>query len=386
MKSEVSTTVVGPVSAINKDPWQSLVARESPFLEYSFLAGLEESGCVGPGTGWEPRIIIASIDDELVGAAPLYLKEHSAGEFVFDWAWADAAHRAGIPYYPKAVVAVPFTPVTGARLLVSPAWLSRREEIKTALIKACLALASEENLSSLHFNFIPEEDQALFQNLDLPIRMGMQYHWQNEGFEDFDDYLSGFRSKKRANLRRERRKLEESGVRTAVLRGDEISDRDLRFAFAFYRDTIQKFFYGQQYLNEAFFLSLQEGFRENLHFVFLYEKDDNVPFGGTFNLQKEDRLYGRYWGALKDVPYAHFEACIYRPVEWAIENGIQFFEPGAGGEHKYDRGFTPTPTFSAHYIRHPALRRGVKEFLAQERLHMGREIQARLEASPITQK
>lgn len=378
----IQTSIVDGVSSFHAAPWNALVHHESPFLEHGFLASLENTGCVGPETGWTPQILIATINDDLVGALPLYRKDNSAGEFVFDWAWADASHRAAIPYYPKAVVAVPFTPVTGARLLTLPDH-PRRTEIRRQLIEAALNFADQEKLSSIHFNFLTPEDRDTLQDFDLPLRTGVQYHWKNDHFQTFDDFLARFRSKQRANIRRERRKLTNAGVTSRIFQGDDITAELLSHAFAFYRDTIQKFFYGRQYLNEDFFQAVGEALHERLHLVFLFQDGQTDPFGGTFNLLKQNRLYGRYWGALKDIQFAHFEACIYRPVEWAIAHGIHFFEPGAGGDHKYDRGFEPTRTYSAHYLRHPALDRGVREFLTHERRHIDDHINALQKHSPL---
>ena len=380
--SQYEVTIVDGVSTLPAEDWNRLVGSASPFLEAGFLQALEDTGRLTVETGWVPRIFLVREKGRLVGAAPLYLKDHSAGEFVFDWAWADASHRAGIPYYPKAVVAVPFTPVTGTRLLTLPDH-HQAPQIRRLLVEAILAFADQEKLSSVHFNFIPASDQALFEELGLPLRIGLQYHWKNRHFECFDDFLARFRSKQRANIRRERRELRQEGIGTRILRGDQITEEDMARIFHFYRDTVQKFFYGRQYLNEAFFLRLRETLPSRLHLVFIEQAGQAHPFGGTFNLHKGDRLYGRYWGASQDVRFAHFETCIYAPVEWAIQNGVQVFEPGAGGDHKYDRGFEPTPTYSAHYLRHPALRRGVEEYLHQERIHMQAQLQALRNASPL---
>ncbi len=373
------------VSPLSKSSWDALVADQSPFLEHGFLATLEETGCLDESSGWTPVIFTAHQDGELVGAVPFYLKVHSAGEFVFDWAWADAALRAGIPYYPKGVVAVPFTPVTGARILTRPG-VANEAALKKALIEAVLDFVDQQDLSSVHFNFLPSEDLPLFEDLGLPTRIGIQYHFRNDDgsgtpFQDFDGYLSGFRSKTRANIRRERRILRDNQVTTEIRRGPDLQERDLAFLFQCYRDTVQKFFYGQQYLNEDFFLTIGEALPQRLHTVFIAH--DGERFGGTFNLAKNRRLYGRYWGALRDLRFAHFEACIYRPVQWCIDEGFTTFEPGAGGEHKYDRGFLPTLTYSAHYLRHPALRRGVTRFLDDERQHILTTRQRLIDEGPL---
>lgn len=383
--SQYEITVVEEISPLPEEDWNRLVGAESPFLEHGFMAALEESRCLEPHTGWAPRIFLAREKGRLVGAAPFYLKEHSAGEFVFDWAWADASHRAGIPYYPKGIVAVPFTPVTGARILAEPGH-DQADAIRRALLEAVLDFADQEELSSVHFNFILPSERPLFEDLGLPLRLGIQYHWRNQDFQNFDDFLARFRSKQRANIRRERRELQQEGIQTRILQGDQIELEDMALIFHFYRDTIQKFFYGRQYLNQDFFLRLHRTLRERLHLVFISKEGASQPFGAAFNLFKGERLYGRYWGASEDVRFAHFETCIYTPVEWAIEKGVQAFEPGAGGDHKYDRGFEPTLTYSAHYLRHPALRRGVTEHLRQERIHIKEQLRLLEEASPLKKK
>lgn len=381
------------VSAVDPHVWDALIGDQSPFLEHGFLATLEQTGCVGSHAGWVPLILTiretyddrADNDAPLVGALPLYIKTNSSGEFVFDWGWAEGAHRAGIPYYPKAVVAVPFTPVPGARLLVR-AGHPDAANIRRLLVEQALALADELRLSSVHFNFLTLYEVALFEELTLPVRVGLQYHWYNEDaqgrpLEKFEDFLGRFRSKRRANVRRERRDLARAGVDVAVVPGEELTDDDMRRMFGYYLDTVTKYFYGQQYLNEAFFLELRHRLAPRLQLAFA--REHGVPFGAAFNLLKGSRLYGRYWGCEREIPFAHFEACIYRPIEWCIEQGIEVFEPGAGGTHKYERGFTPTRTYSAHYVRDPRLARAIAEFVALERAHVEEQWQAMAEQSPL---
>jgi predicted N-acyltransferase len=384
------------VGDIPSDQWDTLVGDGSPFLEHGFLSALERTGCVGEGTGWHPKILAAYRGEQLVGALPLYLKAHSAGEFVFDWSWADAAHRAGLNYYPKAVVAVPMTPIQGRRILVDEAD-DDADAVRRGLVEAAIEFARANRLSSVHFNFVEPDEAELLDELDLPIRKGMQYHWYNgpiledgpslkdnqqvgDSYQDFDDFLARFRSKKRANIRRERRKLAQAGVTTEVLVGDEISEAHLDRMFDYYKDTIEKFHWGKQYLNRAFFLEIGEVLRDRLHMV--VASQDGEEFAAAFNLYKGDGLYGRYWGCSQEVDFAHFEVCLYRPIEWCIEQGVQKFEPGAQGGHKYDRGFMPTPTYSAHWLRDPRLGDAVEGFIWQERREIEREIASMREDSP----
>ena len=374
---------VGDIPATS---WDALVKDASPFLEHGFLVTLEETGCVGEGTGWHPQILAAYRDDERVGALPLYLKTNSAGEFVFDWSWADAAHRAGLNYYPKAVVAVPFTPIQGRRVLVDESD-GDPQEVGRELVQAAIDFGRRSQLSSVHFNFVTPDEVELFEDFELPIREGLQYHWYNgpdlgvgDSYEDFDDFLARFRSKKRSNIRRERRKLAEAGVTTEVLTGDDLTPAHLDRMFDYYKDTIEKFYWGRQYLNRAFFEEIGHKLRDRLHMI--VAKRDGHEFAGAFNLWKDDGLYGRYWGCLEEVKFAHFEVCLYRAVEWCIEHGVQKFEPGAQGEHKYDRGFQPTPTYSAHWIRHPGLGQAIGGFIDQERREVERDIEQMREGSP----
>lgn len=371
------------VEEIDAHSWNRLVGEGSPFLEHAFLAALERTGCVGPGTGWRPNPITAwrgSGDDaKLVGALPLYVKNHSAGEFVFDWGWADAAQRSGIQYYPKAVVQVPFTPVMGRRLLVD-AERADAEEIRRALVERATEFADDEKLSSVHFNFVRPDEVPALEASDLPIRKSFQYHWYNgrqmgeaESFRDFDDFLSELRSKKRSNIKRERRGFRQRGGATRILAGDDVDAGALSRMYHYYRDTVMKYFGGSLYLNEDFYLELGRTMGDRLHLVLA--EQDGEEFGGAFNVFKGDRLYGRYWGAVKDVKFAHFEACFYSSIEWCIDNDIAVFEGGSGGDHKFDRGFMPTYTYSAHYIRHPALKLPIRDFVQRE----GRTIERRAE-------
>ncbi len=388
MTTKYTIEVLDGVSTIDPTVWNSLVGDGSPFLEHGFLSALEITSCVNAQSGWIPQIFIARAQDgdnrehqNIVGALPLYLKYNSSGEFVFDWGWADAATRAGMSYYPKAVVGVPFTPVTGARLLIGP---DARDphEIRLMLAAAAIQFAEENNLSSVHFNFIEDDEIKIFEELGLPVRLGLQYHWKNDAYENFDDFLSRFRSKRRANIRRERKKLADIGVSTHVQTGDAISTEDLRRAFSYYQDTVHKFYHGQQYLNLEFFEVLATTLPERLHLLTAYQ--DGKAFAGAFNLFKNDRLYGRYWGAEKDIEFTHFEVCMYQAISWCIENNIQVFEPGAGGEHKFERGFTPTRTYSAHFIRDARLRLPIANFIEHERTQIEAHIVYLRNESPIS--
>ncbi len=369
------------IKEIPASEWDAFIG--SPFVSHAFLRILEDAKCVGGDTGWIPVYIVARDEEQtFLGALPFFLKLNSSGEFVFDWSWADAAQNAGIAYYPKGLVASPFSPVPGERLLTKVGdW-----ETKAALIEGVLEVMVQMGLSSVHFNFLRTPDLEALEKASIPIREGIQYHWYNidpggAPYETYDAYLAAFRSKRRANLRRERRKLKEQGVCTQVLLGDEITEEHSSKIFAFYLDTVNKFHWGRQYLNETFFQMARCELKDQLHFVFAL-LDDEI-YAGAFNLYDEERLYGRYWGCSKDIDYTHFEVCMYTPIEWCIEKGIQVFEPGAGGEHKFERGFTPTRTYSAHVLRHPGLNRAVVESLDFEKKRLVDKLAMFRKQSPL---
>ncbi len=352
------------VSQIGCEAWDALAAgQHSPFLEWGFLSSLEEAQCVHPRTGWRPHTLTVREQGELVAACPLYEKEHGEGEFVFDGAWAEAAVRAGIAYYPKWLVGVPFTPVRGTRLLVRedahrPAVLAR---IAEALRERCLS----SGISGVHVNFcLDDERDALIDAGFLP-RLGWQYHWRNEGYRSFDDFLARFRSKRRNQIRRERRALAEDGIRIETHVGAAIPDHVFAALFPIYRSTVDKNPWGRRYLNARFFELLRERFLDRLCVVLAVAGDEIVA--GTINVQSHDTLFGRYWGALREVRNLHFALCYYAGVEHCIAAGLSRFEPGAGGEYKQWRGFDASPTWSAHFIADPRLRRAVARFLAEER-------------------
>jgi predicted N-acyltransferase len=351
------------VSTLPREDWDALVGEGSPFLEWHFLASLEQAGCLDERSGWDARPLVAREDGRIVAACPLYLKSNSEGEFVFDWSWADAAYRAGIDYYPKLLVGVPFSPVGGARFLVAPErdealWIER---LGGALREICTA----NELSSVHVNFCrPAEAEAL-ESLGFHTRIGLQYHWHNRGYGSFDDYLADFRSKRRNQIRRERREMASQGVTIRTLTGDAITSDLVDPMYRFYLETIHARAWGRQYLNREVFELLIERFRDRL--CLIVAEQDGQPIAGTFNVEKGDALYGRYWGATRMVRHLHFNVCYYAAVEHCIERGLARFEPGAGGEYKQMRGFDASPTWSAHFLADPRLATAVERFLASER-------------------
>ncbi len=355
--------LVSGVREVPRAEWNALVGDDSPFLEWEWLASLEEAGCVGEREGWAPRPLVAREAGRLVAACPVYLKGHSEGEFVFDWGWADAAQRAGLAYYPKLLVGIPFTPVTGARLLTAPG--EDRQALLAQCARALVELCGANELSGVHVNFCRDDERAALEAAGFLPRLGLQYHWRNDGCASFDDYLARLRSKRRNQVRREQRSLAEQGVTVSALVGDEITDELFAPMFEIYCVTVDNHPYGRRYLNQRFFELLRERYRERLCFIVARRGEEIVA--GTVNVQKGDALYGRYWGALVPLHNLHFNVSYYAGIAHCIAQGFARFEPGAGGEYKQLRGFDAVPTWSCHWLADPRLRDAVAHFLARER-------------------
>lgn len=369
--NEVEISVHDRLTDIPREDWNGLLAPDdSPFLDWDWLAAMEESKSAARATGWAPCHLVLRLGPQrrIAGACPLYLKSHSQGEFVFDHGWADAAERSGLKYYPKLLAGVPFTPHTGRRFLAAPG--ADRPAIVRALGRALIKLCDDNRLSSVHVNFCaPDEAQALGQ-IGFMERLGYQYHWQNGGYASFDDYLAQLKSKRRYAVRHERAALAGQGIEIRALRDGEIPDAAFAAMFKIYLSTIEKLYWGRQYLTRQFFDLMRENFRRHLCFVCAYRGGELIA--ATFNVEKAGVLYGRYWGAFEEVRFLHFNVCYYAAIEHCIARGNQRFEPGAGGEYKWLRGFDPAFTRSMHYVAHPGLKRAVANFLIHER----REVEA----------
>jgi hypothetical protein len=353
-ESEVLARIAPGVRALDAASWDALGASH-PFVTHAFLAALEESGSVGPGTGWTPAPIL--VEDEggaLVAAAPAYLKTHSQGEYVFDHGWADAWERAGGTYYPKLQVAVPFTPVPGPRLLGS-----RPQQLLAALE----AVTVQNDLSSAHLTFIEERDALEAERRGWLIRDGIQYHWFNRGFSDFDGFLASLTSRKRKAIRKERAAARE-GLEFRALTGSEISPAEWDAMWRFYQDTGSRK-WGHPYLTRSFFDRIGDTMGDKL-LLFLACRSGE-PIAGALNVIGPDSLYGRYWGATEEVRFLHFELSYYQAIEWAIANGLKSVQAGAQGEHKLSRGYEPVTTKSAHFIAETGFRRAVADFVERER-------------------
>ena len=368
-ENELIARVAPGVGQLDGAAWDRLVGGD-PFLAHAFLAALEESDSVGAGTGWSPAPL--TIEDDrgtILAAAPAYLKSHSQGEYVFDHAWADAFERAGGRYYPKLQIAVPFTPVPGRRLL--GAWPQQ-------LLAAAEAVAQQNGLSSAHVTFIDEAGAGECERRGWLIRHGIQYHWHNRGYADFDDFLGALRSRKRKAIRKEREAAHD-GISIHALRGAEIGGAEWDAMWAFYQDTGSRK-WGHPYLTRDFFDRIAESMGDEL-LLFLARRG-GMPVAGALNLIGPDTLYGRYWGTIEDLPFLHFELCYYQAIEWAIEHGLSSVQAGAQGEHKLARGYEPVISRSAHFIADPGFRRAVEAFLDEERRAIAAEAEWERSALP----
>lgn len=369
----VDLTVHSSIRQIPEAQWDGLLRDGPPYLRWAFLDVLEQTGCVKPETGWASAHLALQDGEKLVAVAPAYVKGNSEGEFVFDHSWAQfSAERLHAAYYPKLIVACPFTPATGPRLLCA------EDEDVTVLYRAFVAglrqFTEAHGLSSAHVLFPDREQAEAFEEAGLAVRYGIQYHWQNAGYGSFDDFLGRYSAKRRHQIRRERRDMDEQGLRLDVLSGAELAPDQIDHIYEFYKRTVHKYFFGRQYLNRAFFHELCCRLGENVLVVFATERGSRVPIAGAFNLIGGGKLYGRYWGATEERRFLHFNVCYYRGIEVCIERGLSVFEPGAGGEHKVARGFQPAITYSAHYIQHPILDGAIRDFCARERRAVEREL------------
>ncbi len=371
-----SPEVVDALTAVTAGEWDSLAGGD-PFLSHEFLTALHESGCASAATGWTPQYILLRKNGALEAALPLYLKTHSYGEYVFDWAWADAYHRHGVEYYPKLLSAVPFTPVTGPRLLAAT------DEARDRLVAAALALARELRVSSLHCLFATREEAQRMVAHGMMPRTTIQFHWANRGYASFDEFLRTFSHDKRKKVRQERRKVADAGIRFKWLEGDEIRERDWSFFNRCYRQTYRE--HGSSpYLNLEFFSRI--GRTMPRHTVMIVAERGGAAIASSLNLLGPGRLCGRYWGALQHHSALHFETCYYQGIDYCISRGIASFEGGSRGEHKLARGLLPVETFSAHWLAHPEFAGAVGKFLEREATGLEGYVDELNERSPFKQQ
>ncbi|MFV0244146.1 MAG: GNAT family N-acetyltransferase [Qingshengfaniella sp.] len=340
-----------------------------PFTTHRFLSALEDSGSVGPGSGWDPRYLTARMGDQIIACAPLYAKGHSQGEYIFDHNWAHAYEGAGGHYYPKLQIAVPFTPATGRRLLTRPGL----EGIgRSALIQGAVQLAETNGLSSLHITFCTEAEARAGAEMGLMTRHSQQFHWQNRGYGDFDGFLADLSSRKRKNIRKERATAQGFGGQIVALRGDQILPAHWDAVWAFYQDTGARK-WGTPYLTRRFFDLAHRNLRNDILLVLAIR--DGRPVAGALNFIGRETLYGRYWGAIEDHPCLHFECCYYRAIDYAIAHGLRFVEAGAQGPHKLARGYLPVTTHSLHWAADPGFAKAIRRYLQVEAEAVDEEIE-----------
>ncbi len=370
--------VTNGIAEIGADAWNALAGDRYPYLRHEFLLAAEQSGCVSPDTGWSPRHIGLYDDrDKLVGAMPLYEKSHSWGEFVFDWSWAQAYARSGLDYYPKLVSAVPFTPAPSTRLLVA------EPELRQDLIQAALTYASERDHSSLHVLFPREDELEILQQAGLQIRKDCQFHWHNQDYRSFDDFLGTFSSRKRKKARRDRRHVREAGIRFRWLSGRELDAAIWSDVYQLISLTFLK--RGSiPYFNYEFFIEVSQRMPDNI--LVVLAEQNRLPTAAAVFYVSEDVLYGRYWGCESQYNALHFETCYYQGIDYCIAHGIKTFEPGTQGEHKISRGFTPVATWSAHWLAHPEFYSAVADYLQSEQRHVNRYIDAVNTHSPYKKR
>ncbi|MGB5838634.1 MAG: GNAT family N-acetyltransferase [Albidovulum sp.] len=383
-QTPIDVTMISGLDQIGADEWDACACPEAddgratdPFTTHRFLSALERSGSVGPGTGWQPRHLVVRAAGQIIAALPLYAKSHSQGEYIFDHGWAEALNRAGGQYYPKLQSAVPFTPATGRRFLTRP---GLEDTGRAALLQALVQIASDNNLSSAHITFCTKAEAEVGTKMGLLHRVTQQFHWENNGYTDFGNFLSALSSRKRKAIRKERTTAQAFGGKITQLTGDEIKPAHWDAFWTFYQDTGARK-WGTPYLTRAFFDEAQASLRDDIMLV-IAERDGR-PIAGALNFIGRDTLYGRYWGAAEDHACLHFECCYYQAVEFAITHGLGRVEAGAQGEHKLARGYLPVQTHSLHWIADPAFRTAVARYLAAEARAVDEEIEILTDYGPF---
>ncbi len=378
-RTPIQVRIVSEIDAIPAEDWDACAGDSNPFVSHAFLAALEDGGAVGAETGWLPQHLVVEDDQgRAAGVAPFYMRADSYGEYIFDHGWAHAYERAGGHYYPKLLCGVPFSPVPGPRLLVRRDAFA--EKARAALASAMIDAARQGNLSSIHVNFLPKEDWNYLSRFGFLKRLGQQYHWHNDGYRDFDDFLNALNSRKRKTIRKERRKLEEWGLTFEALTCDRLQDRHWDAFYRFYRNTVDRK-WGAAYLTRDFFFRLHETMADKV--VLIVGRLDGKIVCGALNLLGADALYGRNWGCDTRFRFLHFEVCYYQAIDYAIRTGLARVEAGAQGQHKIQRGYTPVETYSAHWIADRNFRRAVADYLKREREAVGEEIEFLADFTPF---
>ncbi|WP_299423727.1 GNAT family N-acetyltransferase [uncultured Shimia sp.] len=360
------------------DPSPSETGRaENPFVTHRFLRALEESGSVGSGTGWLPRHLTAKAGGEVIAVAPMYIKQHSQGEYVFDHNWAHAYEQAGGRYYPKLQTAVPFSPVTGRRLLTRPGWEATGQ---SALVQGMVQVGTDNGLSGAHITFCTEEEAQNGQEMGLLYRTGQQFHWLNDTYANFDAFLDALSSRKRKNIHKERAQAQAFGGSITCLTGADIQPHHWDALWRFYQDTGARK-WGAPYLTRAFFDILHQTMRDDT--LLIFAERDGAPVAGAMNMIGSDTLFGRYWGCVEHHPALHFELCYYQAMDWAIAQGLSSVEAGAQGEHKLARGYLPVTTHSLHWIQDPGFRDAIDRYLQEERAAISQDVEVLTSYGPF---
>jgi predicted N-acyltransferase len=379
-REDVTVKVLTNINQVPAAEWDACAGANNPFTSYGFLHALEDSGSVSAKVGWQPQhMVVEDADGKVAACVPLYLKSHSYGEYIFDWGWAEAYERAGGEYYPKLQSAVPFTPATGPRLLVRE---DQPAELANVLITGMIQLAQQHKVSSVHVTFPTETQWDLLGDAGFLKRVGKQFHWQNHGYETFDDFLGALASRKRKAIRKERREVVDQGINVGYFTGDDLEPRHWDAFYSFYIDTIDRK-WGRPYLNREFFEILGDTLSDLAVLVMAEEDGDLV--GGALNLRGADTLFGRNWGCRKDFKFLHFEACYYQAIDFAIAHKLDWVEAGAQGPHKIQRGYLPRNVYSAHWIEDANFRDAVANFVTQEARGIDYEIEELMSYSPYRQ-
>ncbi|BAU65416.1 hypothetical protein STA3757_28010 [Stanieria sp. NIES-3757] len=386
IKPEYSVAWISHFAEIPQAEWDALaLPLNTPFLEWEWLNNLETSGSAIPRTGWQSCHLTVWRDRQLIAAAPFYLKSHSYGEFVFDHQWADLSYRLGVEYYPKLVGMTPFTPATGYKFLIAP---GEDEEALTELMVAAIDHFCDRNrISSCNFLFVDPDWRTLMENYGFSSWLHHSYIWGNQNFKSFDDYLQMFNANQRRNIKRERKAVVNAGLEMKVLTGEEIPRSLYPLIYRFYSSTCDKFYWGSKYLTRKFFEQLYPNYSDRVVLIAAYQEgDDKKPVGMSFCLTKGNNLYGRYWGCFEEYNCLHFEACYYKPIEWAIDNGITMFDPGAGGSHKKRRGFPATPNYSLHRFYNRRMNQILRNYIDEINQMEQEEIDAINHELPFTKR
>jgi len=372
--NHISARVADDIASLSAEQWDACAGSANPFISHDFLSAMEESGSVGPGTGWKSLPIVIEDDNgTIAGCLPSYLKSHSQGEYIFDQQWAHAFENAGGQYYPKIQIAAPFSPVPGPRLLI------RDDAMALPLLRAAEQLAENNGISSVHATFVGENQLGYFQDAGWLVRSDSQFHWHNNGYADFDEFLAALSSRKRKAIRKERRKAQEY-VEIMHLSGDAIQSEHWDYFWEFYQDTGARK-WGTPYLTRSAFDLMHQKMGDRLLLIFALQEE--IPIAGALNVIGEETLYGRYWGCTRDIPFLHFEICYYQAIDAAIARGLKSVEAGAQGSHKLARGYQAVPTWSAHYIVDPGFRSAIAAYLESEREAVAADIEFLAEMGPF---